>query len=147
MNMPINEHAIATAPGSALAAVSRPALVRLKPSARVRDREEHSQRLNQLVLLHADRLQEWHRGNHLHAGSGGNHAGDTPTMPPPHFSFWRSMLKFSFAQANDGIERQQQAERDCGIACIGTGQRPGVQPDARGGPISNGHSRRMMSRK
>jgi hypothetical protein len=56
----------------------------------------------------------------------------SPTMPPTHFSFRGAMAEIELAQADDGIDRQQQAERDRGVARIGPGQRPCVEPDAGG---------------
>ena len=97
-----------------------------------RDREEHAQCLDQFFLLHADRLQEWHRRNDLHAGCRRNHAGDQPDDAADPFFVSAGNGEIELAQADEGIDRQQQAERDGGVARIGPGQRSRVEPDAGG---------------
>ena len=96
--MPANEHTIATAPGSAVAAVAALA-GQVEAERQGCDRKEDAECLDQLFLLHADRLQVRHEGMTCTPLAAEIMPVTTPTMPPTHFSFAGATEKLNLLRA------------------------------------------------
>src|SRR3981081_1528183 len=116
--MPAKEAALATAPGNAVAALSSPALVRLKASATVATVKNTPSACTSSSFSMPIACMNGIEGITC-----------TPVAADPIFVCGHDM-EVEFAQTDDCVDHQQQAKHDGAVTRIGPGHQAGAEPDA-----------------
>ena len=145
--MPVKEKASAITPGSAVAALSRPAVERLKASATVATvKNTPSAWISSSFFMPSacmngiDGITCTPVAAEITPGDEADDAAD------PFLVAW-SDGEGKFAQADDRVDHEQDADQDGAVARIGAGHHARLSQMPTAVPSISGHSRLTMSRR